>query len=117
MKYFSLVLLLILCFITSCTNDKGISNSNTSIKNNIVNIYWEGEYEYDGCGFFIQIGELRYKASNEEKIGNEFKTSKQSPAQLEYIILDDKIIYHCGDLPSASKIDGIEIISIQKLSE
>lgn len=79
-------------------------------------ISWHGQYEADGCGFFVQIEGRRYKASNEELIGDEFKTLDDSASvQLEYTILPNKIVYSCHDAPWPYEIDGIEIISIQAL--
>ena len=117
MKYMVIILQFILLFSINCKRDKSITDrtEDQDIKKAIVTISWEGEYEVDGCGFFIFIENNKYKAINEDIIGDEFKTDTSSSAQIEYIDLHEKIDYYCGDAPWSYEIDGIEIITITKL--
>ena len=96
--------------------DSGIESIKSDTLNSVAIVNWTGAYEVDGCGFFIKINNKEYKAVNEEIIGDEFRTFFDSSyAQLKYINLNTKIYYLCGDLPFEQKIDGIEILSIEKL--
>lgn len=106
-----------------CVKDKNMITSSgiESVKNDTLNsvalVIWTGAYEVDGCGFFIKINNREYKAVNEEIIGNEFRSFFDSSyAQLKYINLGTKIYYLCGDFPFVQKIEGIEIIEIEKLN-
>ncbi len=80
-----------------------------------VFISWHGDYEVDGCGFFILIDLIRYKASNEEMIGEEFKTEEIMSALIEYENLGKKTQYLCGDSPFPEEINMLKIHSIEKL--
>ncbi len=88
---------------TSCNKDK---TSNATIS-------WHGEYEVDGCGFFITLDNHEYKPENESIIGDEFKNGSQSVI-IEYKITNKIVESACGDLPESTKTDGIKIISIEK---
>jgi hypothetical protein len=75
-------------------------------------IYWQGAYEVDGCGFFIEIDSKMYKAKNEEIINNKYKKGQPSDVQLKFKFLNEPINSLCGDLPYPLQTDGIEIVEI-----
>jgi hypothetical protein len=77
-------------------------------------LIWQGEYDVDGCGFFVEIENKRYKPQNESFIGDEFKTDTTF-VLIGFIYLDREIEYWCGDLPFVSKKDGIKVFSIKKM--
>ena len=74
---------------------------------------WSGDYEVDGCGFLITINGHEYKPENESIIDNSYKTSSIHVI-VEYQLLNRKIEYSCGDLPTSTLKDGIKIITIRK---
>ena len=75
---------------------------------------WTGDYEVDGCGFFIDLNGKTYKPDNEDKISGEFKKNSPSAVVIDYRLPNKDIEYNCGDLPEKQKANAIEIISIKK---
>jgi hypothetical protein len=75
---------------------------------------WSGEYEADGCGYSIQLGESSFKPDNEKDINDSFKTETSSTVRLNYVHLDRRN-FQCGMLPVSTTMDFIRIISIEKL--
>jgi len=74
---------------------------------------WKGEYEVDGCGFFIELKGETYKPNNEDEIGEEFKKNPLSNVVIDYKLLNKDTEYNCGDLPEIQKEKTIDIISIR----
>ena len=104
-----LVLIVLVGFLFSC--NKNSSNEEYGKKEAIL--IWTGDYAVDGCGFFLQINNHKYKPENESIIDNSFKTGS-TLVIAEYQILNKQISSACGDLPYATLTDGIRIISITK---
>lgn len=120
MKNYICILIILGFFITNCTQDKNpiTGLAELSLKNDtlstIAQLNWEGEYEWDGCGFIFEIDEKKYKAINEEFIDEEYKVIGDStPVWLKYINLNKKQSYYCGDLPYSLEYSVIEILSIE----
>lgn len=75
---------------------------------------WTGEYEVDGCGFFLTISGQEYKPENESIIKESFKNGADANVMVEYQLLNRQIESWCGDMPAAILTDGIKIISIEE---
>ena len=106
-----LILIPIFCLILSCSYNV---ENNPNLTADAV-LTWTGEYEVDGCGFFIIINEHKYKSENESIIDDSYKISGETTVKVEYEILNKTIESWCGDLPYTTKTDGIKIISIRKI--
>jgi len=72
---------------------------------------WEGDYSYDGCGFFIDIGEQEYKPEDELAIADSFKVSGGVDVFIKYELLNEIVSYNCGMMPS--ELDGIKLHSLE----
>jgi hypothetical protein len=113
---------LFLFLMVGCTKDNGIINE-TGIQStrgdtltSMATVTWEGAYEVDGCGFFIHIDNKEYKPVDEGILSDEFKNSRDPiEVKIEYINLNKKQSYYCGDLPYTLYFDVIEILTIEKL--
>jgi len=117
-----LIYLFIIVLSLNCERNKNPINSSAIllIKNDTLittaQLYWAGEYEVDGCGYIIEIKEHKYKAINENVINDIYKTFYDTvQVKLEYINLNKKQSYHCGDLPYSIKYNVIDILSIERL--
>lgn len=98
---------MIIITLLSCERE----DSNIITGQGILN--WTGEYEVDGCGFFITIGDIEYKPENESIIGDSFKQQNMR-VMLKYELRDRQIEKWCGDSEFATIRDGIKIISIEE---
>ena len=96
-------------FLYSCGGDDKDENR---LKSDAV-LEWRGEYEIDGCGFFILMNDKEYKPVNEEIIDNSFKSGNTNII-IEYELSDKKIETLCYDSHSPIEHAGIIIISIIK---
>ncbi len=114
MKAYKVIVLstISLMLFNSCgEKEGGLSGGSIYFKQAMLK--WEGDYSYDGCGFFIEIEGKTYKAENENIIGEEFKSKHQMLVLLEFKFLDETVSYICGDFYRTKQIDGIKIISIK----
>ena len=103
----NIIIILSLLLITlSC--DEG----NEVIYENNAKLIWTGEYEVDGCGFFIEIDSVEYKPENENIIPSAFKVNEPLSVTVQYIDLLYDIEYFCGDLPEGQKSRAIKLTSI-----
>ena len=78
---------------------------------------WTGEYEVDGCGFFITINGEEYKPEYEDSIDDSFKevySPYGTEVVVEYQILDRNIESYCESRPTTRTLPAIEIISIHR---
>ena len=102
-KYLSILFLAVLVILAfSCEdNEVNIATDATLI--------WTGEYDVDGCGFFIEIDSVEYKAENEEIIPPAFKVDYPLSVSIQYIDLLYDIEYSCGDSISTNKIKAIKL--------
>ncbi len=88
-----------------------IKDTNVQTKEAILS--WEGEYAADGCGFFIEIDNKKYKPENEDVINNQFKTTENIKVKIRFKYLNRPIKYNCG--LSSHETDGIKVLSIEKI--
>ena len=72
---------------------------------------WDGDYSYDGCGYFIVIGEREYKPEDEMSIDDSFKVSGVVDVFIKYELLNEMVSYNCSMQPMV--LDGIELHSIE----
>lgn len=81
-------------------------------------LIWYGDYELDGCGYSVEIGENKYKPENESDIDESFKnqeTSAGTAVKLTFLPRGRKLDVSCGMMPATDQIDYIKILSIEKL--
>ena len=72
---------------------------------------WDGDYSYDGCGYFIVIGEREYKPEDEMSIDDSFKVNGVVDVFIKYELLNEMVSYNCSMQPMV--LDGIELHSIE----
>lgn len=99
-------ILLVLVFSSAC------EEGNDVIFEQDAKLIWTGEYDVDGCGFFIEIDTIQYKPENEGIIPPEYKKSEPLEVTVQYIDLLYEIEYSCGDLPDPQKSKAIKLTSI-----
>jgi hypothetical protein len=75
-------------------------------------LIWTGEYDVDGCGFFVEIDSVQYKPENESILPPQYRTSEPIDVTVQYIDLQYEIEFFCGDLPNASKAPAITLTSL-----
>lgn len=102
-KIFQIVLVTILFFaFISCEED------NQVIYEKDARLVWTGEYDLDGCGFFIEIDSVSYKPENEGILPPEYKTSEPLEVDVQFINLLYDIEYPCG-LTGTQTSPGIKL--------
>ena len=114
-KHLKIIFILILLTNLSCLKNDSPTSSNKIFKNKAV-LKWMGDYAVDGCGFFVIINGHKYKPENESAIDDSFKTDHDIDILIEYKILNKKIDIWCSYLPEVTSIDGIEVISINRIN-
>lgn len=79
-------------------------------------LIWSGVYEADGCGFFLEIDEVRYKPEDETAINNRFRDdlSPQTEVTVEYQIPGTDVVKLCGNIPDSTSTPGVRILSLRK---
>ena len=87
--------------------------SNTIYEENAT-LIWTGEYEVDGCGFFVEIDSVQYKPQSESVVSPHFKERSRVNVTIQYLDLQYEIEYYCGDLPEAQKVGAIRVISLDE---
>ena len=104
-----LVLLVVVgCVFAACKKENDILKSKAALM-------WRGDYEVDGCGFFVEINSKTYKPKNEYIINESYKNPIEDMfVEIKYKILNENVEFSCGDSPIPKNIGGIEIISIKK---
>jgi len=103
-KYFSIIIFtVIIIFTFSC--DEG--NDVIFVPN--ATLIWTGSYDLDGCGFFIEIDSIEYKAENEGIIPPAFKVDHPLSVTIQYIDLLYDLEYNCGDSLNTSKAKAIKL--------
>ena len=98
--------ILSIVFVLSCEEE------NEVIITADANLIWTGDYDVDGCGFFVEIDSVEYKPENEGIIPPEYRTNDTLSIVVQYIDLLYEIEYNCGDLPEPQKSKAIELKSI-----
>ena len=119
----TLLLLLVITIMSSACEEyaewfppKGHPRDSVKVDSTAL-LTWTGEYEVDGCGFFITIDSVQYKPNNEDSIDDRFKDSS-SPGGfaviIEYKPLEIEKAFHCGDAPEPQIYPWIEVLSLQR---
>ena len=103
----SFLCLIFILFLYSCGGDDKDENR---LKSDAV-LEWRGEYEIDGCGFFILMNDKEYKPVNEEIIDNSFKSGNTNII-IEYELSDKKIETLCYDSHSPIEYAGIKGVEL-----
>ena len=114
-NYLTLALLFVIS--VSCREEDTANreNASQSVTSDAL-LSWEGEYEVDGCGFFITVDDKTYKPENEEFINDSFKVSSLAGTEvtITYQQLDTAIEKYCGDLPTPTTTPGIKLLSLER---
>lgn len=105
MRLFRLTILL-LCFSLFLSCDE---------KNDIIfvpdaKLIWTGDYDVDGCGFFIESYGNIYKPENEGIIPPEYRVSDSLSITVQFIDLLYEIDYYCGDNPNKQSAKAIKLV-------
>ena len=103
-----ILLLFVIISINSCSNEENQTQISDAI------LMWQGDYEFNGCGFLVTINNHEYKPENEEIIDIEYKISIPVHVEIEYIYLNQTKEYFCGENPQPYRSETIRIISIKK---
>ncbi len=75
-------------------------------------ILWTGEYDVDGCGFFVELDSVKYKPESESVISPYFKKATRTNVIVQYIDLHYDKEYYCADSQKPKTIGVVKIISI-----
>lgn len=102
----SIFFIILTVLIFSCKDD------NEVIVRTDAKLIWTGEYDVDGCGFFVVIDSVEYKPENERIIPPEYKKDVPLDITVQYIDLLYDIEYSCGDVNRPNKSKAIELKSI-----
>ena len=95
--------------VTSCCKDE--EQDGSTMEKTDATLIWTGDYALDGCGFMLQIGEVRHKPVNEADISSAYKTS--SPTAVEATIINyNKKTRICM---AGTEINSIKILDLQPL--
>lgn len=76
-------------------------------------LVWTGDPAADGCGFFVQVGDVEFKPENENIIPETFKQYNVSKVIITYSHAGQRVRYSCG-FASDAMGDGIRLTSIRK---
>ena len=79
-----------------------------------VTVVWNGDYQVDGCGFFVEIDSVRYKPTNEDFFDEAFRNASDNDSivEMRYTDLRRAITSQCGE-GFPYQINGIEVIAIR----
>jgi len=77
-----------------------------------VKVRWTGDYQVDGCGFFVEIDSIRHKPFNEDYFSDDFQILNDTIVEMKYLDLNKEITSQCGE-GFPFKIRGIEILDIK----
>jgi hypothetical protein len=100
---FLITALLTFVSLISCSDDNEVMYEKNAI------LKWTGDYDVDGCGFFIEIDSVDYKPENEGIISKEYKVNESLSVTVQYIDLLYDIEYYCGDSPNKQKAKAIKL--------
>jgi len=103
-NHLSVLLLIVLAILTLSCEDK-----NEVIVEPNATLIWTGDYDVDGCGFFIEIDSVEYKAENEEIISPDFKVDHPLSVSIQYLDLLYDLDYYCGDSSEPNKAKAIKL--------
>ena len=106
MRPITILLLFIILFSFAC--DEG---NEVLIEPN-ARLIWTGNYDVDGCGFFVEIDSVLYKPENEGILPPEYRTEDPLDVTVQYIDLLYEIEYSCGDLQEVQKAKALKLTSM-----
>lgn len=106
--FLPIFLALVFLLVSSCRN-----KDDTDVLSGIGILSWTGDYELDGCGYFIVIDNQQYKPDNEEILDDSYKSIVDLPVAIKYK-LAGKITKSCFDSPVSNQYNAISIVSISK---
>ena len=98
-----IIILFLFLLLSSC--DEG----NEVMYENNAKLIWTGEYDVDGCGFFIEVDSIMYKPENEGIIPPDYRKAEPLSITVQYIELQYEIEYYCGDSPTPQKSEAIKL--------
>ncbi len=104
-------LFLVISVISFNSCDLFTENENQIVTKEAV-LVWENP-AVDGCGFFIEFNNKRYKPANEDIIQGDFTYNSRTLVKIRFIYLNKEIEYYCWGYPT--KTEGIKIISISNI--
>ncbi|AKD04109.1 hypothetical protein POKO110462_15395 [Pontibacter korlensis] len=89
----------------SCSkNEEG----NPTITTVDARLIYTGDYAVDGCGYVLQMGDVRHKPVNESEISDSFKT--KTPTEVETKIINyNKTTRACMSMTDINTIKILEI--------
>ncbi len=96
-------------FIVSCEEE---SPKAEMVDFKLVRVIWTGDYQVDGCGFFVEIDSIQHKPRNEDFFNADFQVLTDTIVEMKYLDLNQEITAQCGE-GYPFKIRGIEIIDIK----
>ena len=90
----------------------GCEEGNEIIYEPNAKLVWTGEYDVDGCGFFVEIDSIQYKPENEAILPPQYRTDEPLDVTVQYIDLLYDIEYTCGDSPEKQRARAITLTSL-----
>jgi hypothetical protein len=98
------------CFLIACD---GIE---TETFNKEAILFWQGEYDDNGCGFIFLIDGQEFKPNNEIYIDEQYKIYSEMKVNIEFYLMYEIIQYKCGSNSQIEEREGIEIIKIELIT-
>ena len=80
-------------------------------------LIWTGDYDVDGCGFFVETNGNIYKPENEGIIPPEYRVSDSLSITVQFIDLLYDIDYYCGDSPDKQSAKAIKLVYLDPNEE
>ena len=74
-----------------------------------ASLIWTGDYDVDGCGFFVETNGNVYKPENEGIIPPEYRIDTLS-ITVQFIDLLYEIDYYCGDTNEKQSARAIKLL-------
>jgi len=112
MKFINLILIFIAFITLSCETP---TDSEIQIETKIATLIWTGDPATDGCGFFIEFDDTRYKPTNEKLIYESLETPYPTIVEIQFKNLNEKIDYSCG-FSSPKEEKAIEVVTIKPIT-
>ena len=107
---FILLMLQLLVLAASCNKEENADPQQQAL----ALLIWTGDPAADaGCGFFIRINEVDYKADNERLIPKSLQTDSPLPILVAYRLLDTPVKYNCSR-GAFAVAEGLRLYSIRK---
>lgn len=104
-KYLFFVILLISLLIACDNTNEVLIDSNAYL-------IWTGDFDQDGCGYFVQIDTTMYKPVNEAILPFAYKREEPLSITVQYIDLLMDVEYTCGDSKETQKAPAIKLTTV-----